>query len=616
MLKALYDYAVRKHLSPPPGYAPKTIKAWISLSSDSDYIGIVSGDSTEILCPDIGSLANGTTKSNVLTEKRSVLFPDEKSLKTDFFMKTMREAVKADLVWRRALDALEDSEKRKIILEELDRAKVKPGDRLSFLIDGKPAVSSDKTVSWWQEYRRQFSGGTSPDTLCMITGESAIPMTTTPPIQGLHAVGGHARGDALISFDKASFTSYGLKQAANAPVSEEAYSAVKAALDDLLKEAPILAGMKFVHWYDRDMPAGTDLIKEAVVGSDQSEGNAPFDDDDYGDGEVQVTVVPVNEEAERRRADSVPASVRLGTEADDLDGTPYYILLLSGVGGRVMVRRFERGNYADLRKNISRWYRELELINSAGTGPRKETKLAGRLMRLLKYQKVDKEPYRRLEKELAGVTPSVIESILNGTPLPDNVAARALAYIRSRMLAEEDNSEGKARSMRIPDGIACQWLKVWLLRRSEEEKEETKLMSEYNENHPNPAYHCGAVMAIYAAIQQTAMPDVGAGVVQRYYASAMQTPALVFGQLSKLSNYHLDKIENKYVAGLYREKLANAWKAVGNTVPAVLNLEQQSYFTLGYYQMAALLNREKAEKIAEWKQRNENQQQKLTEEAE
>lgn len=29
---------------------------------------------------------------------------------------------------------------------------------------------------------------------------------------------------------------------------------MKAALDDLLKDAPILAGMKFVHWFDREIP--------------------------------------------------------------------------------------------------------------------------------------------------------------------------------------------------------------------------------------------------------------------------------------------------------------------------------------------------------------------------
>ena len=36
-------------------------------------------------------------------------------------------------------------------------------------------------------------------------------------------------------------------------------------------------------------------------------------------------------------------------------------------------------------------------------------------------------------------------------------------------------------------------------------------------------------MALLAAIQEVALGDVGAGVVQRYYAAASTTPALVLG---------------------------------------------------------------------------------------
>ena len=80
-------------------------------------------------------------------------------------------------------------------------------------------------------------------------------------------------------------------------------------------------------------------------------------------------------------------------------------------------------------------------------------------------------------------------------------------------------------------------------------------MEEYNLNLSNPAYHCGGLMAVYAAIQRTAMPDVNTGIVERYYASAIQMPALAIGQLSRHSNYHLEKMENKWLADRYRENL-------------------------------------------------------------
>lgn len=66
-------------------------------------------------------------------------------------------------------------------------------------------------------------------------------------------------------------------------------------------------------------------------------------------------------------------------------------------------------------------------------------------------------------------------------------------------------------------------------------------MEEYNFNLPSTAYHCGGLMAVYAAIQKAAMPDVNTGIVERYYASAIQMPALVIGQLSSRSNHHLEK---------------------------------------------------------------------------
>ena len=123
-------------------------------------------------------------------------------------------------------------------------------------------------------------------------------------------------------------------------------------------------------------------------------------------------------------------------------------------------------------------------------------------------------------------------------------------------------------------------------------------MEEYNFNLPSTAYHCGGLMAVYAAIQKAAMPDVNTGIVERYYASAIQMPALVIGQLSSRSNHHLEKIENGWLADKYREKLQEISVALGTSIPATLNLEQQSYFALGYYQMGAKLNQERTRNVA------------------
>ena len=583
MLKALYDYGMRRQLALPPGFVGKTIKAYLSFSEHDDHVSVYLGDEELVPCPDIGSLANGKDKSNVLAEKRSVVIPEEPGSKSAFFLETLRCAAAEEPLLNVCVHALENPETAAAIRAELDRAKIKPGDRISFRVNGTPVLRAEKVRAWWQDYRKQFlKNAEHPTALCLITGEPTVPMTTTTPIQGLHVVGGHARGDALICFDKAAFCSYGQKKAANAPVSEEAFCVVKAALDDLLKDAPILSGMKFVHWFDREIPPEDDPLYSIDLGFDPPE--APETEEN--------AAPPVNEGAARDRADQVLNSIDLGQPVPDLDDVSYYILLLSGANSRIMIRKYDRGNYADLRRNLGQWSADLALTHSVGTGNIRPMKLTARLLRLLKFQKTDSHPFERLSKELAGITPAVIQAILSGGPLPDAVAAKSLAYIRSDLVADDDSGTQWALS------LAYQWLKVWLLRRNRIHHQEEPILEEYNFALANSAYHCGGLMAIYAAIQQAAMPDVNTGIVERYYASAIQMPALVIGQLSSRSNHHLEKLENKWLAGEYQKKLQQVSVALGTAIPATLNLEQQSYFALGYYQMGAKLNQDKNEHIA------------------
>lgn len=596
MLKALYDYGLRKQLVLPPGFAEKPIKAYISLSEHNDHVDIYPGnDKQGVMCPDVGRLSQSKDKSNIFAEKRSVVVPDAPTAKSGYFLEILRMASEQEPLLKTCVRALETPEIAADIRAKLDIEKIKPADRISFRVDGRSILESENIRAWWQSYRQQISksGDTaSASALCLITGEPTVPVETTAAIKGLHSVGGHANGDALICFDKASFCSYDQKKAANAPVSEEAFCMVKAALDDLLKDAPILAGMKFVHWFDREIPQEDDPLYSVDFGfdsQDEESGEEPESEPDE-----QLTI---NELIERGKANRVPESVRSGQAAPDLDNASYYILLLSGVNGRVMIRKYERGSYADLRRNLELWYSDLALTNQSGTGNIGKMKLTMRMIHLLKPQKNDKNIFDRLSKELSGVAPAVIQAILTGGVLPASVASKALAYIRSDLMGGTDEgSTGKKPT--LPDSLACQWLKAWLLRKNRMNKQEEQILEEYNMNLSNTAYHCGGLMAVYAAIQKAAMPDVNTGIVERYYASAIQTPALVIGQLSSRSNHHLEKITNTRLASEYRKKLCEVSVALGTYVPATLDLEQQSYFALGYYQMGAMLNREKNERNA------------------
>ena len=633
MLKALYDYAERHHLAIPPGFAYKSVKAFISLSSaDPDYVGVQMEDNQrEYACPDVAS--NVPDRSGVLVEKRSDVIPEESTPKSRFFLESLRSASAYDSTLSVCVHALETPEIAEKIRAELDRHKVKPSERVSFKVDGANILESEAIPEWWAEFGKQFdkSGGKG-QTLCLITGKETVPMMTTPPVKGLYAVGGFGNGDALISFDKQAFCSYDLKKAANAPVSEEAFIRVKLALDDLLKDAPalavrkaakvnreeyrstyslILSGMKFVHWFSREIDPEDDPIyqSEDFFGW----GEETEEDTENAEDTADHSAISDSEERDLRKvADNVPESVLNGKRPAWRENTRYYILLLSGVNGRVMIRRYEEGDYEDLRKNLDKWHEDLKLIRPSGLSNVKDRKLFTRLIRLIGYRKNDRKAFDRVRDELSGLTAAVIHAILNGTPLPDTIAARALAYIRSQMLSGTDEN---GRSRQIPDSLACQWLKVWLIRHPYDEQhpynQEVQLMEEYNMQSKSVPYHCGGMMAIFAEIQNAAMGDVNASIVERYYASAIQTPALVIGQLSKLSNFHLSKLDDskKGLSVILRRNLLEVSAAIpSDTLPATLKLEEQSAFALGYYQMGAKLNREWAERKAAKQEKSIQQQ--------
>lgn len=578
MLKALYDYAVVHDLSLPDGYVKKTVSAYIMFSSETpDFVGIWMGDDREIACPDIGSLANGKEKSNIIVEKRSVVIPDEANAKSDFFRNALVQFGEVDSDASLCAAKISDADTLQRIRALLNENKIKPANRISFMVDDRKLHDSPHLLHWWTAWRQETlpskKGDLSP---CLITGELTTPIATAPSIKGLRVVGGHASGDSLICFDKPAFCSYGQKQAANAPVSETAMGAVKSALDHLLTDAPILCGMKIVHWFDRDVPPKDDPLFDDNFFGFETEENPESEVENIGESELQA----------RLAADRMIGTVRTGETPLPLDAA-YHILLLTGVGGRVMVRRYERGRFDELQQNLEKWNRDLALVNPYGSDPCKPMKLTGRLIRLLKYQKNDRRIFERLGKELSGITPAILTAILTGGRLPDAVAVRALAYIRSKMLASEEGQNGSDDTL---DGWAFQWLKVWLLRNTE--RSEEHLMEIYNPNHPEPAYHCGAAMAVYASIQTAAMPNANVTVVQRYYASCIQTPALVLGRLSQLSVHHLAKIE---YSNIFRKLLEQVNTAIGPEIPTTLDLEKQSYFALGYYQMSAKMRHDRTE---------------------
>jgi len=168
--------------------------------------------------------------------------------------------------------------------------------------------------------------------------------------------------------------------------------------------------------------------------------------------------------------------------------------------------------------------------------------------------------------------------------IPREALAQALHRARVDMI--EDAPPNHARM-----GL----MKAYHVRNSRREGVET--MPKLNEEHPSPAYQCGRLMAVLAGLQHAALGDVGAGVVQRFYAAASSTPALVLGRLTRTSQFHLNKLDSPGLAYWYESLLGEIWSRLGDEVPRTLDLEEQSLFALGYYQQLADLRTKKSDQI-------------------
>jgi CRISPR-associated protein Csd1 len=163
---------------------------------------------------------------------------------------------------------------------------------------------------------------------------------------------------------------------------------------------------------------------------------------------------------------------------------------------------------------------------------------------------------------------------LSGGLIP--TATLAQAVTRTRIDIIQDTSASHARMALI---------KAYLIRN----RGDKNMKPHMNPDHPHPAYHCGRALALFARLQRAALGDVGAGVVQRYYTAAAQTPGLILGRLAGNAKNHLAKLDGG-LAWWYENQLAGIMSNIGDFVPRTLTLEEQSQFALGYYQQLAAFN--------------------------
>lgn len=561
MLDRLVDYARKHGLTAEPGFAPKTVRWAIVCDRSGKFLDVTDladveerAGRTFPKCPELSQpeiKRGGAGCRHFLVDSADVVAlladdPEDPKVvaKHAYFVGLLQQAAQVMPELAAAVSVIDDPASLNQIRDQLRTKKAKPTERVTFAIAGAEPlfpVQSEAWHDWWRQFRRglvreQKAGPKAAAVRSLVSGELVEPAPTHPKIAGLADVGGLAMGDALASFKQEAFCSYGLVQSANAPVSEENAAEYRAALNHLIKEhSRRLVHARIAHWYK-------DKIKT--------------EDDPLGWWDEDAAI---QEASAQRRARELLEAIHTGRRPD-LAANRYYALTLSGAAGRVMVRDWMEGSFEELLKNLDAWFGDLAIVRRDGGG------LASSPKRLAVFHAL----VRDLKDLPASLETGLVRAAIRHDPIPHR--ARDLALARFKIDVLQDDPFNHAR--------------VGLLKAIHVREGDSHMQPYLNEDHPDPAYHCGRLMAMLAAVQFRALGDVGAGVVQRYYASASTTPALVLGRLTRTSQFHLDKLD-RGLARWHEGRIAETWGRIRDSVPATLTLEEQSLFALGYYQQIA-----------------------------
>lgn len=444
---------------------------------------------------------------------------------------------------------LESAEEMARVHAAFTATKAKPSDNVTFQVCGLNLLDEPEIKSFWRNTRENLRTSTQRSRrICLATGVLTETLDTTEKISGVP--GGLAMGTNLISFDKDSFTSYGLEQAQNAAVSPAAELKFRSAMDHLIVKGLRISESVHLHWTREPMPTDVFALLESA-------------------DEVGVR--------------NLIASPETGFEPGRLQANAYYAMSLSGNGGRIVVRDWLESTVPEIEANIRNWFRALTIINPDGIYTESAFKIWA-LLSTLVIKKGGKADYDKLPPQ---IPTQLVHAALHGTPLPQT----ALAYALRRQQVEAGEPPPAARFALI---------KAYLLRSPtlsiNNAQPSTSPMTEcLNPESRDPAYLCGRLFAIFDRLQYLALGSVNAGVSERFYASASVTPALVMGRLFRNSQFHLAKTGGG-IAENVRKDFEEISCALGDKFPPSLDLEGQGRFALGYYHQKAEYRRRTAER--------------------
>lgn len=362
--------------------------------------------------------------------------------------------------------------------------------------------------SWWEEKHTESRGH------CHLCG-LAKPLVRILPqkLKGIRDV--HSSGTLFITANKDAFESYGLKQSHVAPTCVDCAEALSRAMNDLLKRSDS-------HYY-----AGRDTFVF------------------WTRKRIEFNLTSLMENPDPTQLKEFLDAPRRGSQASTVNESSFYAARLSPrmKTPRVVVRDWIDTTVGDVKNSVRRWFGLQRIV-----GPLGEEPIPYGLVDLAASTVGWKAGRAASDDITAGTHGALLRAALLSEGVPDSLSHRAIR----RCIAEQGFPLTPRPRQRYEErlrllGARAALMKLVLLKRESMGAKENYMVA-LEPEHPEPAYHCGRLLAVFEEVQREAMPRVNTTVVDRFYGSASTAPVSAFARLWRGVQPHLTtlrKRENK-----------------------------------------------------------------------
>lgn len=372
---------------------------------------------------------------------------------------------------------------------------------------------------------------------CLISGQKKSIARLHPSIKGIPPPA-QSSGTSIVSFNLDSFCSYNKEQSFNAPVSEDITFNYTTALNSLLRfdsrQKVQIGDATTVFWAEGKTPIES-FLKDILDPQNNNQADL---------GDIRRFLEAIREG-------------KMSKEIENAKNMKFYILGLSPNASRLSVRFWYISTIEDISRKLGQHFKDLAITRNYDNEP----EFPG-MWHLLHETSVQGKS-ENISPLLSG---AFMRSILTGLRYPSEILTAVLERIRA------DQKINYLRAALI---------KAYLIRNSRfQNKEEREVVNmSLDKGEKNIGYRLGRLFAILEKAQKDAIPGANTTIKDRYYGSASATPAIVFPQLLRLAQHHIQKSEY----GINIDKQIEDVVQDIQKFPSHLSLEDQGIFALGYY---------------------------------